>query len=141
MSTAGAPGEAPAELTREQADALIRSRPYVALLVITAIVGIVVSLAAWCFLEGTYQLQQLLFKHLPGDLGYHGELPLWYLLIVLGAAGLIVAWAIVRLPGRGGHIPVHGLATGSPATPVQLPGILIAAVGTRSSSPPRSSPR
>lgn len=106
------------------------SRGYVALLVLASIVGVVVSLAAWCFLEGTYRLQQLLFVHLPDDLGYHAELPLWYLLVVLGAAGLLVAAAITRLAGRGGHIPVHGLDTGDPARPVELPGILLAAVGT-----------
>jgi hypothetical protein len=79
---------APAEITPEQANALIGSRPYIALLVLASIVGFVVSLAAWCFLEGTYQLQQELFVHLPSGLGYHGALPLWYLLAVLGVAGL-----------------------------------------------------
>jgi len=130
VSASGAAGGAPPEITAEQANALIRSRPYVGLLVLAAIVGLVVSLASWGFLEGTYQLQQLLFKHLPGSLGYHGELPLWYLLVVLGSAGLMVAYAIARLPGRGGHIPVHGLTTGDPAGPAEIPGVLLAAIGT-----------
>ena len=122
--------QAPPEITPEQANALIASRPYVGLLVLAAIAGLVVSLAAWCFLEGIAQLQNLLFDHLPGSLGYHGDLPLWYLVVVLGVAGLIVAFAIARLPGGGGHIPVHGLATGDPPQPADLPGILLAAVGT-----------
>ena len=130
VRASGTAGGAPPEITPEQANALIRSRPYIALLVLASIVGVVVSLAAWCFLEGTYQLQQELFVHLPSGLGYHGELPLWYLLVVLGVAGLIVAYAIARLPGRGGHIPVHGLTTGDPAQPVELPGVLLAAIGT-----------
>jgi chloride channel protein, CIC family len=118
------------ELTPDQAAALISSRRYMALLVLAAIVGLVVSLAAWCFLEGTFQLQQLLFDDIPDSLGYEADPPLWYLLVVLGAGGLIVAYAIARLPGRGGHIPVHGLQAGGPAGPVELPGILLAAVGT-----------
>ena len=122
VSASGTAGGAPPEITPAQANALIRSRRYVALLVLASIVGVVVSLAAWCFLEGTYQLQQELFVHLPSGLGYHGELPLWYLLVVLGVAGLIVAYAIARLPGRGGHIPVHGLTTGDPARAGRAPG-------------------
>lgn len=118
------------EITTEEADALIRSRPYVGLLVLSAIVGVVVSLAAWCFLEGTVQLQRLLLTHLPDAVGIDGELPLWYLMAVLGTAGVIVAFAVARMPGRGGHVPVHGLAAGGPARPVELPGILLAAVGT-----------
>lgn len=118
------------ELTPDEADALIRSRQYVALLVLAAIVGLVVSFAAWGFLEGTFQLQQLLLRRLPEDLGMGGEPALWYLVLVLGTAGVLVAFAVARLPGAGGHIPVHGLATGAPAQPVDLPGILLAAVGT-----------
>jgi len=42
-----------------------------------------------------------------------------------------VALAIQRLPGRGGHIPANGLSTGGPpVTPIQLPGILLAALAT-----------
>jgi len=121
---------APEEISPEQADALIRSRQFIALLLLAAIVGMLVSLAAWCFLEGTFQLQHELFVRLPPDLGYDDGPPLWYLLAILGAAGLIVAFAITRLPGRGGHIPVHGFAAGGPATPVDLPGVLLAAIGT-----------
>ena len=124
------PASAEREPTAEQASALMRSKPFVGLLVLSAIVGIVVSLAAWCFLEGTFQLQQIFFDRLPSSLGYSGDLPLWYLAIVLGIAGLIVAFAIARLPGRGGHIPAHGLTTGDPPRPIDLPGILLAAVGT-----------
>lgn len=126
------PPPAPApEPTIEQVDALVRSRPFVGLLVISAVVGLVVSLAAWCFLEGTVQLQKLFFDHLPKDLGYDAGPPLWYLLIVLGIGGVIVGWAIARLPGNGGHIPVHGLsADGGPTQPADLAGILLAAVGT-----------
>src|SRR6478672_13198221 len=121
---------APDEISVEQAEALIRSRQFVGLLLLAAVVGLLVSFAAWCFLEGTFQIQHELFTRLPGDLGYDNGPPLWYLLVVLGAAGLIVAFAIVRLPGRGGHVPVHGFAAGGPATPADLPGVLLAAGAT-----------
>src|SRR4051794_32262389 len=128
-STRCRPISAPEEIKPEQADALVRSRRFIALLVLAAIVGMLVSLAAWCFLEGTFQLQHELFVRLPPDLGYHDGPPLWYLLVVLGAAGVIVAFAITRLPGRGGHVPVHGFAAGGPAGAVGPPGLLLAARG------------
>ena len=57
--------------------------------------------------------------------------PLWWSLPVLGIAGLIIALAIERLPGRGGHIPAHGLVTtGGPTLPIELPGIMLAAIAT-----------
>ncbi len=49
-------GTAP-ELSAEQADATIRSKPFVGLLAVVAVIGVVVSIAAWLFLEGTYQIQ------------------------------------------------------------------------------------
>lgn len=123
-------GPEPPEPTLEQAAEMIRSRAFLGLLVLAAIVGLLVSFAAWGFLEGTYQLQQLLFEELPDGLGITGELPLWYLAVVLGIAGVIVAFAVARLPGNGGHVPAHGLAAGGPTTPAELPGILLAAVGS-----------
>ena len=43
---------------------------FVVLLVLVSIVGVVVSLAAWCFLELVHQIQQEVFTHLPHALGY-----------------------------------------------------------------------
>lgn len=125
MSDSPQPG-----VTPEQADELIASKSFVGLLILAGIVGFVVSIAAWLFLEGTYQLQQLLLTDLPDSLGIDGDLPLWYLVVVLALAGVIVAFAIARLPGKGGHIPAHGLAAGDPAQPIDLPGVMLAAVGT-----------
>lgn len=117
------------EVTEEQAGALIGSRPFVVLLAVAGVVGIVVSLAAWCFLEGTHQLQVAVFQDIPKELG-DTDAPLWYLLAVLGLAGVIVAFAIARLPGRGGHVPAEGLKTGEPPMPADLPGIVLAGVGS-----------
>ena len=51
---------------------------------------------------------------------------MWWPLPILAIAGVIVAVAIVRLPGGGGHIPAMGLSTSKPTTPVQLPGVVLA---------------
>ena len=122
---------ADAELTAEQADALILSRRFALLMLLAAFVGVVVSLAAWCFLEGTVQMQHVLFDHLPSSLGYDDGPPLWYLLAVLGLGGLIVGLTVARFPGRGGHVPVHGLsAGGSPAEGLDLLGVMLAGAAT-----------
>jgi H+/Cl- antiporter ClcA len=119
------------ELTAEQAAATMASKQYVVLLVIVAVIGVIVSLAAWCFLEGTYQIQQEVYTHLPHALGYDNGAPVWWSLPVLAIAGVIVALAITRLPGNGGHVPAKGLAQGGgPATPVDLPGVLLAGLAS-----------
>jgi chloride channel protein, CIC family len=104
----------------------MRSKRYVVLLVIVAVIGVVVSLAAWCFLEAIHQIQQELYTHLPHALGYSNGPPWWWSLPVCAIAGLLVALAIMRLPGQGGHLPARGLATGEPAKPIDLPGVLLA---------------
>ena len=75
------------------------SRPFVVLLVLVSIVGVVVSLAAWCFLELVYQIQQEVFTHLPHALGYSSP-PVWWPLPVLAIAGVLVALAIHQASGE-----------------------------------------
>ena len=109
---------------------MMSSRPFVVLLVLVAVVGVAVSLAAWCFLELIHQIQQEVFVHLPHALGYSSE-PRWWPLPILPIAAFITALAIEKLPGRGGHIPANGLATGGPPpTILELPGILLASLAT-----------
>ncbi len=111
MST---PVGVPAELSAEQADATMQSKPFVGLLAVVSIVGVLVSLAAWCFLEGIYQTQHELYVHLPHAVGYSHGPPKWWPLPILAVGALIVALAITRLPGDGGHVPAHGLSTSGP---------------------------
>jgi len=120
------------DLTREEANALIRSRGFQKLLAVAALIGVLISLLAWCFLELVHQLQEEVFVHLPHAVGYGDGPPTWWPLPVLAIAGVIVAAAIVKLPGQGGHIPVHGLSASGPANPAHLPGILLAAVASLS---------
>jgi H+/Cl- antiporter ClcA len=110
------------------AAALIRSRRFAVLLLLAAAVGIVASLAAWAFLELVHQIQVGVFEGLPKDLGYDAA-PTWWPLPVLGLAGLVIAFAIARLPGNGGHVPAHGLNAGT-TEPRELPGVLLAALAT-----------
>jgi H+/Cl- antiporter ClcA len=118
-----APGTAPAA-----PDGPPKGKAFIALLLIAAVAGLVVSLAAWLFLEATHQTQVGVFDKLPEQLGYDSA-PLWWPLPVCAIAGVITAGAIMRLPGFGGHIPAMGLAA-SPARPIDLPGVLLAALAT-----------
>ena len=103
-------------------------RTVIELLLLAAIVGLVVSFAAWAFLELIHQIQVGVFTGLPHDLGFDAA-PVWWPLPVLGIAGLVIAFAIVRLPGGGGHVPANGLAA-TPTKPIELPGVMLAALAT-----------
>jgi len=112
--------------------ALLRSRSYVALLVLAAIVGVPISAVAWGFLALVSKLQGWIFTSLPNGLGFHGEPP-WWPVPLLMLSGLLVALTIRHLPGTGGHSPADGFkAGGGPPAPVELPGIILAALATLS---------
>src|SRR4051812_50143144 len=87
--------------------AVIRSRRFLGLLGLAAVVGLVVSFAAWGFLELLHQIQVGVFTDLPRDLGYDHGAPMWWYVLVLGIAGLVTAFAIVALPGTGGRLPAQ----------------------------------
>jgi H+/Cl- antiporter ClcA len=109
----------------------MRSKRFVVLLLLVAVFGVVVSLAAWCFLEAIHQITQELYTHLPHALGYDNGPPKWWPLPILALGAVIVALAIRRLPGNGGHIPADGLAVGGgPPRPAILPGVIVAGLAT-----------
>ena len=97
-------------------------------LVLAAVVGVVASLAAWGFLELVHYTTVWVYTDLPKDLGYD-KAPQWWSLPVLAIAGILVALAIERLPGRGGHIPAEGLSAGL-IGPNELPGVILAALAS-----------
>jgi H+/Cl- antiporter ClcA len=112
-------------------DALLRSRRYVGLLVLAAVLGVPISAAAYGFLALVSGLQEWLFTDLPRALGFAGA-PLWWPLPLLALAGVLVGLTIRYLPGRGGHSPADGFKAGGVPSPVELPGIAIAALATLS---------
>jgi H+/Cl- antiporter ClcA len=109
--------------------ASVPPRQFIALLLLAGVVGLVVSVASWCFLQFVHYLPQWVYEDLPDAVGYEDGAPLWWYPPVCAFAGLVVAFAIVRLPGRGGHVPAEGLSTG-PTEPIALPGVMLAAVAT-----------
>src|SRR5271165_4083552 len=112
--------------------ALLRSRSYVALLVLAAIIGVPIAAAAYFFLALVSKMQGWIFTDLPKGMGFHAE-PLWWPILPLVLAGLLVALTIRYLPGKGGHSPADGFVVGRGApSPAELPGILLAAFATLS---------
>jgi H+/Cl- antiporter ClcA len=104
------------------------SKRFLALLVLAAVLGVVASLAAWCFLELVHQANVGAYEKLPELFGFDST-PLWWSMPLLIVAGVIVAFAIHRMPGRGGHVPAYGLSTGQ-ILPNQLPGVMLAGLAT-----------
>jgi H+/Cl- antiporter ClcA len=109
--------------------ALLRSRAYVRLLVVAAILGVPISAAAWGFLALVSYLQKELFTHLPHGLGYPTA-PAWWPLPMLVIGAVLTALAIRYLPGNGGASPAPGFAVHPPPAPVQLPGVILAALAS-----------
>src|SRR5262245_37048985 len=128
MSTEeGAPPTA-ATPPAQDAISLMRSAQYRRLLVLAALIGVIVSFLSWCSLELVEAGKQGVYEELPSALGFDSA-PWWWPIPVLAVAGLIVAFAVERLPGRGGHVPAEGLKAGA-AKPIELPGIALAALAT-----------
>src|SRR5262249_61291389 len=109
---------------------MVRTRRYVALLILAAVLGVVVSFLIYWFLKLVADVQSWVYTDLPKGLGYHSE-PAWWPLLPLAVAGVIVGAAIKYLPGRGGHSPADGFKAGGVAQAIELPGIFVAA-GARS---------
>ncbi len=112
--------------------ALLRSRSYLVLLVLAAIIGAPISAAAYFFLALVTKLQGWVFSSLPLALGFHAE-PMWWPVLPLLLAGVLVPLAIRYLPGTGGHSPAEGFKVGAgPPRPADLPGVVLAALATLS---------
>jgi len=102
--------------------AVLRSPGYVRLLLLAAVLGVPVSAAAYLFLYLMGVIQHWVFTDLPGQLGFAAP-PLWWPLPPLLISGVLVALAISRLPGGGGHSPADGFhAGGTPPTQPNCPG-------------------
>ena len=100
---------------------------YVRTLVFAALLGVPVAFAAVLFQTAIHDVIHLVWDVIPEELGW-SEPSWWYVILVPGLAGLLVA-AAVRLPGHGGHSPLEGLGA-DPIPPIALASILPAALAT-----------
>src|SRR6266496_2456649 len=117
--------------TRPDPVALLRSRSYIGLLVFAALLGVPISAAAFGFLKLVSLMQGWVFTDLPEALGFHGT-PVWWPLLLLAVAGVLVALTIRYLPGKGGESPAEGFKPRGAPLPIELPGIALAALATLS---------
>lgn len=129
MTERGTPAGTSGGPSAGEVAAVLRSRGYAGLLALAGVIGVAVSVASWCYLELVHGLEGWIYEDLPTALGFGSE-PWWWPLPVLLVAGVLVGVAIGRLPGRGGHVPAHGLQAGPPTRPVELPGVLLASLAT-----------
>jgi H+/Cl- antiporter ClcA len=107
---------------------LLKSRDYVAGLVMAAVVGVVVSTVAYFYLKAVSSAQTSIFTTLPGDLW--SKTPVWWPLIPLFVGGVVVACSIRFLPGTSGHRPAEGFKPAGAVRPVDLFGIVVASFVT-----------
>ena len=110
---------------------LLRSRSYIGLLVLAAVVGVPVAVVAYFFLAFVGKAQHVVFVSLPQDLGL-GSAPLWWPVLPLLLSGLIVGLTLKYLHGTAGHKPAEGFKAGGATDPRDLPGILLASLATLS---------
>jgi chloride channel protein, CIC family len=103
------------------------AKAYVRTLVLAALLGFPVAFAAVLFQTAIHDLTHVVWDVIPDEFGW-SEPAWWYVILVPGLAGLLVA-AAVRLPGHGGHSPLEGLGA-EPIAPIALTSILTAALAT-----------
>ena len=128
MSEAGG-GATPAAGALTDPLELLKSKSYIQLLVLAAIVGVPVSAVAYGYLALVNHLQTWCYSSIPAALGFHGT-PVWWPLPLLALAGVLVSLSITYLPGTSGHEPAEGLKTGGGIEPVDLIGIAFASLAT-----------
>lgn len=117
--------------TAPDPQALLRSREYLKLLALAAIIGVPISAVAYGFLKLVAELQHAFYTSIPKDLGFD-SVPSWWPAPLLALSGLLVALAIQRLPGTGGHSPADGFKAGGALPPEELAGVALAALATLS---------
>ena len=126
-NTGSTPSPAPGGPAPAGPPAAPSPREYVRILVIAALLGAPVAVAAAAFMSLSHGLTTLVWTTIPDDAGWTAP-PWWYVLAVPAIAGLLVA-AAVRLPGHAGEPAVAGIGL-TPLSPVQLVSALLAALAS-----------
>ncbi|MCD2195426.1 chloride channel protein [Actinomycetospora endophytica] len=106
---------------------VLRSRKYLGMLALAAVLGVPISAIAYWFLALVSAMQRWTFTSIPAGLGFATP-PLWWPLIPLGVAGVVVGLVVRYVPGRGGESPVDGFHAGGYPGTTELGGIALAAV-------------
>ncbi len=109
--------------------AILKSRGFLALLALGALIGVPVAAVAYFFLQAVAKVQTEIYTDLPKTVGFSSE-PLWWPLPWLALSGVLVALALRYLPGTGGHEPSEGFKSAGPVQPIDLFGIVAAAFAT-----------
>jgi H+/Cl- antiporter ClcA len=104
-----------------------RALRYLRTLAYAALLGVPVAFAAVLFQTALHDVIHFVWTVVPGWLDWN-EPAAWYVVLVPGVAGVLVA-AAVRLPGHGGHSPLEGLGMGA-NYPAELGSILLAALAS-----------
>ncbi|GAA1868624.1 chloride channel protein [Asanoa iriomotensis] len=108
---------------------MLRSRGYLALLVVGAAIGVPVSIVAYFYLKAVNNAQTFFLTDLPRDLGFSGT-PVWWPIPMVAVGGLLVGLSLRYLPGPGGHNPAEGFVAGSPLSTRDLPSVACASLAT-----------
>ncbi|MFE6814510.1 chloride channel protein [Streptomyces sp. NPDC057675] len=127
--SAGPPAEP--DPARENPLAMVRTRGYLFILLLAALLGVPISAVAFGFLALVHELQELVYHDLPKGLGFE-ETPDWWAVPLLSVSGVLVALTIRYLPGGGGHKPAEGLKASGGASVSAVPGVTLAAIASLS---------
>ncbi len=104
------------------------ARQIIALSAIAIAVGLVAGFGASVFVTVEHELQKLLWQELPEALGDE-QAPVWLVLVLL-VTGALITFLAEKLPGEGGHTPLHGF--GVDIGPREIVSVVIAALGSLS---------
>ncbi len=107
---------------------LLRSRRYLTLLVLAALIGAPISAVAYVYLKFVAVAQKFVFQTLPKD--WFTSVPAWWPILPLVLGGLIVGLTLRYLHGTGGHKPAEGFKAAGGVDPLDLPGIIVASLAT-----------
>ena len=108
---------------------ILRSKNYVSLLVLGALLGVPVAAVAYFYLDFVSISQKFVFSTFPKELGLN-PVPVWWSIPPLVLSGLLVALTLKYFHGTGGHKPAEGFKTGGGIDVLDLPGILLASLAT-----------
>lgn len=106
----------------------IDGREYLRLIGLGALIGVPAAFVAIAFLGLVHEAEQLLWTTIPESMGL--DSPPWWMVLLFPVVGALLVWfARVKLPGDGGHEPVHGL-NAAPTPLSYAPGVALAAFGS-----------